>query len=372
MSTGLEDATQRRTWTTRARGGRAPTIREVAHAAGVGIGTVSRALGSGVLVSPATRERVLAAARRVGYRPSRAAKVLRGAPTRVIGVMIPDLSLPLFAQWLRSAGEAARERGYVLLVCDGQNSLRVIDQQLERLYNEQVDGLLVASTIHGMPRLESFVEAGIPVVPEVAKNARRALRSQEFREASEKPATLVAFRHLVTLGHRRIAYFAYVERDMRYVPPMQRLRIRCLRQCIEEVGAAFDEGLVLKAESPEECRARLFEALRGRERPTAFIPGTEALTPAVLAGLADARLRIPEDASVVGFGDSLWEQAFRPPISVVRFDYFGVARAMVEGIVARIEGAKSPPSLPTFPSDFVSRGSCAPPPTARRRPSRRR
>jgi LacI family transcriptional regulator len=109
------------------------------------------------------------------------------------------------------------------------------------------------------------------------------------------------------------------------------------------------------------------ELLASRDRPTAFVPGTEALTPAVLAALAAAGLEVPRDASVCGFGDSLWEQAFRPPISVVRFDYQGVARAMIENVIARIEGVQPVPPVPAFPSEFVERGSCAPPPRRSRR-----
>jgi DNA-binding LacI/PurR family transcriptional regulator len=113
--------------------------------------------------------------------------------------------------------------------------------------------------------------------------------------------------------------------------------------------------------------------LARRDRPTAFVAGTEALTPAVLGGLAAANLRIPDDASMFGFGDSAWEQAYRPPLSVVRFDYVGVGRALVENVIARIEGVRRVPPVPSFPSEFVDRGSCAPPPGARgRAPARRR
>ncbi len=342
------------------REARAPTIREVAREAGVGLGTASRALGSGALVSPATRERVLAAARRVGYRPRRAAQVLRGVRARVLGVVIPDLSLPLYGRWLRAAGEAAHRHGYVLLVCDGQNSQRIIEQQLDRLYEEQIDGLVVAGPIHGLPRIARFAASGIPVVPDATRAQRRALRRTELREASEREAAMRAFRRLTALGHRQIAYFAYVERDARLVPPMQRFRIECLKRALGEAGATLEERLVVPAADVDECRARAVELLAGPDRPTAVVPGTEALTPAVLLALADVRLDVPRDVSVVAFGDSPWEQAFRPPLSVVRFDYQLAGTAMIENLIARIEGAHPVPPLPELASEFVDRGSCAP------------
>lgn len=350
----------------RARRAGPVTIRDVAREAGVGLATVSRALGSGALVRDDTRARIVAAARRVGYRPSRAAKVLRGVRARIIGVIVPDLSLPLYGQWLRAAGDAARRNGYVLLVCDGQNSQSVIEQQLERLYEEQIDGLVVAGPIHGMQQLARFGASGIPVVPEVSTAERRALRRNELRETAERAATLAACARLVALGHRRIAYFAYVERDLRILPPMQRFRIRCLQRSLEEAGASFDERLVVTASDADECRAHAAALLARPDRPTAVIPGTEALTPAVLAAIADAGLAVPADVSVLAFGDSFWEQAYRPPISVVRFDYRRAGSTMIDHLVARIEHAAVVPRLPDFVSEFVERGSCAPPPRARR------
>lgn len=367
MSTHRDPPRARTRQPARGRRARPVTIRDVAREAGVGLGTVSRALGDGALVREDTRERIVAAARRVGYRPSRAARVLRGVRARVVGVIVPDLSLPLYGEWLRAAGEAARRHGYVLLVCDGQNSQRVIEQQLERLYEEQIDGLVVAGPIHGLQQLARFAESGIPVVPAATTAERRALRRNELRENVERPAALAAFRRLVALGHRRIAYFAYVERDLRFVPPMQRFRIGCLERSLAEAGAAFDERLVVPAADAAECRAHAASLLAAAEHPTAVVAGTEALTPAVLAAIADAGLVVPGDVSVVAFGDSLWEQAYRPPISVVRFDYRLAGGAMIDHLVARIEHAAVVPPLPDFAGEFVERGSCAPPPRAPRR-----
>jgi LacI family transcriptional regulator len=348
----------------RARRERPVTIRDVAREAGVGLGTVSRALGSGELIREDTRARVVAAALRVGYRPSRAAKVLRGVRARVVGVIVPDLSLPLYGRWLRAAGEAARRHGYVLLVCDGQNSRQVIEQQLERLYEEQIDGLVVAGPIHGLPQLERFAASGIPVVPEATAPQRRALRRNELRENVERAAALDGFRRLTSLGHRKIAYFAYVERDTRFVPPMQRFRIGCLQRSLEEAGASLDERLVVPASDSDECRTLAADLLARSDRPTAVVPGTEALTPAVLAAIGDAGLVVPEDVSMVAFGDSLWEQAYRPPISVVRFDYRLAGSMMIDHLVARIEHAAVVPPLPDFASEFIDRGSIARPPRA--------
>lgn len=351
--------------------GRPATIREVARLAGVGAITASRALGSGDLVKPDTRERVLAAARELGYRPSRAARMLRGASARIIGVMIPDLGLPLYGPWLRGAGDAARRHGYVLVVCDGQNSQSVIDEQLGRLHDEAIDGLVIAGPLHRQSRLAAFAVAGIPIVPEANPESGEAKRASAA-ESSERRAAVVAFRRLVALGHRRIAYVAHVERDARLLSFAQRARSEALRQCLTEVGAVLDERLVLHADGPDECRERLAALLAAGAAPTAIVPGSEGLTPAVLGVLGERGLRIPEDVSLFAFGDSPWEQSYRPPLSVVRHDYLAVGRAALENLIARIEGAAEVPPFPPLRAEYVERASTGPVPASPRRGGRAR
>lgn len=350
--------------------GKPPTIREVARLAGVGAITASRALGSGELVKPDTRERVLAAAQQLGYRPSRAARMLRGASARIIGVIIPDLGLPLYGPWLRGAGDVARRHGYVLLVCDGQNSHSVIDEQLGRLHAEAIDGLVIAGPLHRQGRVAAFAAAGIPIVPELAPEpgAKRANPA----EGSERRGAAVGFRRLIALGHRRIAYVAHVERDARLLSFAQRARIEALARSLAEAGAVLDESLVLHADGPDECRARLAALLASGAAPTAIVPGSEGLTPAVLGVLGERGLRIPEDVSVFAFGDSPWEQCYRPPLSVVRHDYLAVGRAALENLIARIEGAAEVPAFPPLRAEYVERASTGPVPASPRRGERAR
>jgi len=350
--------------------GKPPTIREVARLAGVGAITASRALGTGALVKPDTRERVLAAARELGYRPSRAARMLRGASARIIGVMIPDLGLPLYGPWLRGAGDVARRHGYVLLVCDGQNSHSVIDEQLARLHDESIDGLVIAGPLHRQSRLAAFAAAGIPIVPEPATQPEGKRASAA--ESSERRGAAVGFRRLVALGHRRIAYVAHVERDARLLSFAQRARVEALARSLAEAGAALDESLVLHADGPDECRTRLATLLASGPAPTAIVPGSEGLTPAVLAVLGERALRIPEDVSLFAFGDSPWEQSYRPPLSVVRHDYLAVGRAALENLIARIEGAAAVPAFPPLRAEYVERASTGPVASSPRRGGRAR
>ncbi len=335
-------------------------LRDVARAAGVGLATASRALAEGGPVSAETRRRVRRAAHALGYRPVRSARVLRGARARVIGVLVPDLAQPVYGAWLRGAGEAAQARGYVLLVCDGQNSMRVIETLLDRLFEERVDGLLLAGSTPAPDQIRRFRQGGVPIAPDLSR--RRS--GENLRAAEERPATLAAFRRIVALGHRRILYLARVEREERYLPTLQRLRIECLRTALAEVGATLAKRALLPVADPAETVRLLARRLAGRARPTAIAAGAEALTPAVLEAVAVAGLSLPRDVSLLGFDDSPWEQVHRPAVAVVRHDVYGLANALTTNLIDRIEGERSPQPVPRFPAEFLPRASLAPPPAS--------
>lgn len=336
------------------RGARGAQLKDVAKAAGVGLATASRALGDGRLVRPSTRAKVERAAKELGYRPVRSARALRGARVRLIGVLVPDISQPVYGSWLRGAGEAAQARDYVLVVCDGQNSMRVMETQLDRLFQERVDGLLLAGSTPAPRQIRRFREDGVPIAP--ALEGRRS--GANLRESMERPATLEAFGRLVTLGHRNMVYLARVERDERYLPTLQRLRIRCLNESLAAVGAKLATGSIAYLDGYDEARARLREILHDRQ-PTAVIGGSEAFTPAILETLRDDGQVIPGDVSVLTFEDSPWERAHEPPLSVVRHEYFGLAQSLTNDLIDRIEGVEAA-TLPDFAAEFVERRSYGP------------
>lgn len=336
------------------------TIRDVATAAGVGIATASRALSGHARVSEQVRTRVETAARKLAYRPNRHARMLRGLRGRAIGVMVPILA-PLYTDWLRGAGEVARRYGYVLLVCDGQNSMRLMEAQLERLFQEGVDGLLLAGSTPAPRQIERFIAAGIPIGPDVSSRSR-------IRDTGEAvhPAARAAFRALVAEGHRRIAYLMRVERDEGYASRLQRARVGWLEESLREVDATLDGSLVIpvgRAEVSDQCEAAVLALLHRPGPPTAVVAGVSLLTIPLLRALRAAGRRVPEDVSVLGFDESGWEEIHEPPISVVRHDYFAVAAATTEELIARIEGRAPPgPDPLEYHDQFVRRGSIGPAP----------
>lgn len=330
-----------------------PTIGDVARLAGVGIATASRALTGAGPISADARARVLGAAAELGYRANPTARILRGAPAKTIGVMVPAL-YPLYTEWLRGASEAAQQHGYVLLVCDGQNSVNTMEAQLERLLTERVDGLLLAGEVLALRGLLQFMEAGVPIGPDFQAGSGRVPRFE-----AERAAARTAFERLVALGHRCVGFVARKERDLGIVSPLHASRVQCLREVMQAAGIDPSGALVLEAATASECASSVQELLRSKTA-TALIAGGLAFTAPILRALWTRELEVPTDVSVLAFNESDWEEIFRPGISVVRHSYFAVAHAETIDLIARIEQWPQRAQVQTFPSEFVERGSLGP------------
>jgi LacI family transcriptional regulator len=316
-------------------------IRDVAAAAQVAVSTVSRVLNDSGYASRQTRDRVMEVVAQLGYRPSATARGLRRARTMTLGALVPDLSNPVFASYLRGAEHGAQAHGYALLICDGQGSQELQASHLARLYEHRVDALLLGGPA---PRhaLEPFRKAGIPMTPQAVR-----------ADALEAPATHAAVRHLIASGHRRIAVVVRDERHGRF--PARR---QALRAAHAEAGLALDPALVVRAATLDECRAAVRRLMALPEPPTAAISAAHVLAAVLLTAIYDAGLRIPHDLAFVTYGDSEWALAHRPPISVIRHDYYAEAKATAELLIAKIERWPDRPPMPAFASEFVLRGSC--------------
>ena len=202
------------------------TIRDVAARAEVDVSLVSRVLNNNPKASaaPATRERILEAARTLGYQPNVVARGLRMARTWTLGLVLPNLSNPMYAEIIRSAELRARERGFGLVFgthVDGQE-----DETFTRILQQgRVDGLLTASGIHGDAFLRSVANGGHG--PLVMLN-RRMRGVRPTVTVDDAAGAALAMQHFVELGHTRRRGHLRPERDRHHHPPPQGIR-RCRR-----------------------------------------------------------------------------------------------------------------------------------------------
>jgi LacI family transcriptional regulator len=321
------------------------TIQDVARAAGVAVSTVSRALNGSNYTSEATRRRVLAAAEALDFKANPSARGLRSSQTHTIGVLLSDLANPIFADFLRGAEHAAQARGYELLIADGQNSAEVQSRMLKTLHERRIDALIMQGPVLSTDYLGRFSAEGVPVHPPLGAGA-----AEPDPPRDESAANLAAFRHLVSLGHRRIHYFS------RGLNPQMTRRFGALQAALRKAGCDPGSASLQIVQDPSDCR-KVIEALsRAAEAPTAYVAGAHLLAPYMLAAIRDLCLSIPRDVSFLCFGDSPWALAYNPPISVVRFDNYRAGSSAVEAVLDALCGKEAPPSR--LAADFVDRGSC--------------
>ncbi len=336
---------------------RRATIRDVAAAAGVDVSLVSRVLNNHpkASASAATRERILDAARRLGYQPNLVARGLRMARTFTLGLLLPNLSNPLYADIAGAAEKRALARGYGLIFgihVEGEE-----EATFARLLQQgRVDGLLVASGVLGDAFLRRFATGGHGPVVMLNRRVRGVRPAVTVDDAA---GAALATRHLAGLGHRRVAgMFGHAGIDT-----TRRRRAGF----VAAAAAAGIEALVIDAGGLDRAAGRAATAamLRGVPGITAIFASTFAIGMGVLLAAREARLRIPAALSVIALHDSELADYFSPPLSTVRLPVDDMASRAVDLLIELIDGGAPRSIVVPLPPSLVLRASTASPPVKR-------
>ncbi len=348
--------------TVRAPGGqgRPVTMRDVARAVGVTQSTVSRILNNAPLavpVAPQTRERVLEAARRLGYRPNPMARALRGAPTMLLGAIVRDITDLFFAGAIEAVSTAARQRGYNVVLGHAHGRATEAFVLAAMLEARQCDALLVLGDMRDQPSLiEDLRASSVPVVALWQGSELHGICSVNVDNAA---GIVSAIGHLRDLGHRRIAFLG--GRPLGDIRERQRAFVDSFNK------GELPRGYVRHvANSPSDGAAALQALMRLRASPTAIVASTDVLAAGVLHGAAALGMRVPDDLSVVGFDDISIAPYLVPALTTVRMPTAAMAEAAVSLAVqmASVEGQERSPQVRLFRPELVVRASTAPPPTS--------
>ena len=306
-----------------------PTITTVARLANVSVASASRVL-NGIRTSPATLERVTAAAESVGYVPNAAARSLRSRRTGQIAFAMPDVGNPVYTAMVASIQEVARAAGVRLLLhstgADSEDELALVRDLRHRF----VDGLILASLHLTQAHAVELTVSAAPVVvigrPTVGTSVD-TVRAYSRRGASE------AVRHLHAVGRTRIAF---VNGPTHTAPGSSRRRgyLDGLRSC----GLPRDEELIeVAADFMVEPGRRAAELLLARIRPDAILCANDLLAVGALAALRDAGLEVPGQVALVGMDNSELSALTWPALTTVDLGSFERARIAAELLLARIE-----------------------------------
>lgn len=309
-----------------------PTLRDLATATGVHLSTVSRVINPRTRskVSAEVADRILAEAKRVGYRPNRSASTLVTRKSSIIGVVLPDITNAVFPPILMGIEDALREHGYLAIVANvgagEQEQLFVIN----RLLGQQVDGLILATACRHDPVIKLCVDQGVPVVT-VNRSDETGIASCVVSD--DQVGMRLAVEHLVKLGHRRIAHIAGPESLS-----TGHLRRLGFLAAIEACGLAPSDAFVYAGGGySRECgKAALLELMRQWPQATAVVAGNDLVAIGCYDALAEMGLRCPDDVAIVGHNDMPFMDLLRPPLTTIRIGHrvmgLEAARLMLQAI----------------------------------------
>ena len=335
-----------------------PTLRDVALRAQVHPSTASRALNPETrpLVKPETAERVLQAASALGYLPNPIARGLKTNRSSSIGVLIPDLTNPLFPPIVRGIEDALLEVGYRALLVNTDNDPRREVDQVAALRARQVEGLIVATARLEHPMVAKLAEEGFPLV---LVNRRLESAGVPSVTADDASGVAMAMRHVAGLGHRRVAHLA----GPQWTSTGQ-TRLRAYRQAVLDLGLDADPDLVVIAEAwtEEQGSLAMTELIERDTGFTAVIAGNDLIALGCYDVMYDRGLRCPEDVSVVGFNDMPFLDKLRPPLTTVRIPHYRIGSEAANLLLQRIRDPQAPVKSILLPLSLVTRQSPAAPP----------
>ncbi len=270
------------------------TIRDVARRAEVSVASVSRALNGLNNVRGETRERIVAAAKELGYVPHAGARSLSLARTRAIGVVLPDLHGEFFSECVRGMDREARRRGYLLLLSNMHDDSEQAAVAL-RAMRGRVDGLLVMAPHITLESLERALPAALPAV---LINAPGEVTSRPSLRLDNRAGAEAMVRHLLANGYRRIVHIAGPEGNVD-----ARERLQGFRDALAELAPDMPMRIIAGDFNEEAGEAAARDILKSGEPCDAVFAANDMMAIGCLHTLRQAGKRVPEDIAVAGFDD---------------------------------------------------------------------
>jgi LacI family transcriptional regulator len=329
------------------------TVKDVARRAAVSVATVSHVLNGSRYVSSELTGRVHDAASALGYTPNGTARSLRLRRTQTIGLVVPEVT-PFFVELARVIEDHGFASGYITVLGNADAHPERERRYVETLIAKQVDGLILASTLHDAGELERLFAA--VRTPVVVVDRDLELPGVDVVLADNEQGGYLATRHLLSLGHTRIGC---ITGSSELVPSAQ--RAAGYRRALAEAGIESDHALTKRGDfnygGGRRATAELVDS-----GATAVFASNDLMALGALGALASRGLRAPEDVSVCGFDDVFPAAIVSPSLTTVRQPLRDLGRAAVDILLARIAGeAPAEPARRLFPTELVVRESTAPP-----------
>lgn len=329
------------------------TIKDVAARAGVSIGTASNVLSRARPVSPEMAARVRLAVAELGYSPNGVARSLRGQRTMTVGLVVPDNANPFFAETSWAIEQSCADAGLALMLC---NTGRVAEREatvIDLLLEKRVDGVIMA-TSSSPEALRSVIAAGVPLV--VIDHDATGLAADAVLVDHRHGGELAA-RHLVELGHRRIACITGLPVHANAT------RIQGFRHVLSEHGIALTDDLIRESDTHAAGGRQVArELLLHDPSITAIFAANDLVALGAIRASYDLGRPAPDALSIVGYDDISLADHMLPRLTTIRQPLNEIGRRATAILCHRIAGSEGPAERWMLAVELMKRESTAPPP----------
>ncbi|HTL58406.1 MAG TPA: LacI family DNA-binding transcriptional regulator [Candidatus Limnocylindrales bacterium] len=332
-------------------------LKDIAERTGVSVMTVSKALRDEPDVSAATKARIKAVAQQMGYVPDSTAQGLRTRTTKLFGLVIPSLANPIFSRIILAVQERAFEMGYDVLLAYTLNVPEREEACIRRFLSRRVDGFIISPVYRIGNEAPIYQELLARRVPTIILGHTAPFCSHFVNvEADDLQAAYSVTQHFLKQGHKRIAYLSGPA-----ATPWNQERFEGYRRALREAGMDVDDKLVFQAgRTMEDGTKAAMQMINEGTEATAV----QAVNDLVAAGCAEAflrqRLRIPQDISIAGFGNTLLSEYFLVPLTTVNQPKHRLGLAAMDALLQLLKGQR--PDSKRLPTELIVRASSGTPP----------
>lgn len=330
-----------------------PTIYDVAQAAGVSIATVSKVINGTGRISDKTRKHVTDVMQQLKYQPSMVASALTGKRTFTVGLTLPDLANPFFAEVARAVEDRGHEYGFNVIICSTDNDPEREIKYFTLLTQKRVDGVIVATRTEKDLFLKKLLQQHIPIAiiaGEMPALAVDTVMVDDYLGGHQ------AGSHLIGLGHRCIAVLAEDTGTS-----SNRERIRGCHQAIRSAGIQPDDAMVtVGGFTVDEGKAAAGRLLDMEEPPTAIFACNDLLAIGAIQAARERGMQLPQQLSVVGFDNTILATIIDPPLTTIGQPIQEIGRQAMDLLVQEIKGEKTARQRIVLMPELVVRGSTAP------------
>jgi DNA-binding LacI/PurR family transcriptional regulator len=306
------------------------TIYDIAKQAGVSIATVSKVINETGRISAETRVRVIQIMKDLNYQPSVMASALTGKQTFTLGLLLPDLANPFFAEISRSIEDRAHELGFSVIICSTDNNLEREERNISLLRQKSVDGIIIATGIQNNALLKELKMQNYPITliaRDMPAFAVDTVLVDDFIGGH------MATSHLIENGHRQIAV---ISEDTKVLS--SRERIRGYLQALEEAGIASNENLIKISDfNVTSAKQVAGDLLDSGLSPTAIFACNDLLATGVIQAARERKLSVPGDLSLVGFDNTLLATIVDPPLTTIAQPIQEMGQKAVDLIIRNIK-----------------------------------